>query len=250
MALIYSRTGAKLATPTNSLHSPDYGWGGPQQQVPSAPAGGDVDYFKKDGAKTIGSNRSTSTLRTGGSSSSEDYTTTQTWKPSKALPTTEAGKFSAPEFNEGRISEIAQRLMAPGVRRLRGEVRRSQNETYDNPNAKRMVMRDALAGYGQGLESVSSGAYRGALSQYNSEYSREYNESMTNFNAAENARGQNFQAMMNEWSKTGVQTTSRSGSSTGSGGAAEGSYNTPTGNLGYYGLDGKWHDGMPSGPNV
>lgn len=193
---------------------------------------------------------SRSTRRSSGGSGSGDSSSTSTtsWTPSGAAPTMAAGTFNAPKFDEKRITSLAQRFQAPAVRRLRTEVRRAQGEAYDNPNAKRMVLRDALAGYGQGLENVAAGAYKSAIGQYNTEYGHAYNAAMTNFNSQENARRGSFDAALRAWEKSGTTTTTSSTSSGSGGGAGGGSggYNTPSGGIGYYGTDGQWHEGMPS----
>jgi hypothetical protein len=123
----------------------------------------------------------------------------------------EAGTFAAPEYDEKRISALSQRFQAPGVRRLRREVRSATGGAYDNPNVKRMVLRDALAGYGQGLESVTAGAYKSALGQYGQEYGRAWDTAMTNFKAQEAAKAQTFSASLAAWQKTGT-TVQKTGS--------------------------------------
>jgi hypothetical protein len=148
------------------------------------------------------------------SSGSRSSTSTQTFVPSGPTPTMEAGTFAAPEYDEDRISALSQRFQAPGVRRLRREVRSATAGSYDNPNVKRMVLRDALAGYGQGLESVTAGAYKSALGQYGQEYGRAWDTAMTNFKAQESAKAQNFQTAMTEWQQTGT-TVRKSGSGVG-----------------------------------
>jgi hypothetical protein len=46
----------------------------------------------------------------------------------------------------------------------------TQQGYYANPNVKRMTLRDALAGYGQGLENVMGGAYKTGAAIYGQEY--------------------------------------------------------------------------------
>lgn len=155
-----------------------------------------------------------SSKKASSSSGSRSTTSTQTFVPSGPAPTYEAGKFSGPEYDEDRISALSQRFQAPGVRRLRREVRSATGGSYDNPNVKRMVLRDALAGYGQGLESVTAGAYKSALGQYGQEYGRAWDTAMTNFQAQESAKAQNFSSAMEAWQKTGT-TVRKTGSGVG-----------------------------------
>ncbi len=208
-------------------------------------------YFRKNEPEK--STSRVSSVRTGAGAVSGDYSSSQTWAPpSEAMPTMEAGRFDAPEFDDRQVSKYSQQFAAPNIRRMRDTVQAAMSAAEDNPNVAAMKGRATLAGYGQGLENVMAGAYGQALTKYNQEYSRMYNERMTNFNAAENVKRQNFQAAVNSWMKRGTATSSRTSSgaraTTTSGAPTDGGYNTPTGNLGYYGMDGKWHDGMPQSP--
>lgn len=80
------------------------------------------------------------------------------------------GDGSLNPYDYGKVEGIAQRLAAPGVRRLRDAVQRVNTQGYDNPNVKSQTLRDALSGYGQGLEDVMSGAYKSASGIYGQEY--------------------------------------------------------------------------------
>jgi hypothetical protein len=75
-----------------------------------------------------------------------------------------------PEYDMGKVESLAQRAAAPGIRRLRTTMGEVQQGYYENPNVKRMTLRDALAGYGQGLEDVMGGAMRTGASIYGQEY--------------------------------------------------------------------------------
>ncbi|MCK4787662.1 MAG: hypothetical protein KAV87_28160 [Desulfobacteraceae bacterium] len=208
-------------------------------------------YFRSP--QSSSSSSRVSSARTGAGTVSGDYSTSQAWAPpSDAMPTMEAGQFAAPEFDDRQVSKYSQQFAAPNIRRMRDTVQAAMSSAEDNPNVAALKGRATLSGYGQGLENVMAGAYGQALTKYNQEYSRMYNERMTNFNAAENVKRQNFQAAINSWMKRGTATTSRTSSgaktATASGSATNGGYNTPTGNLGYYGMDGEWHEGMPQSP--
>jgi len=75
-----------------------------------------------------------------------------------------------PEYDMSKVESLAQRAAAPGVRSLRSAVQETQQGYYANPNVKRMTLRDALAGYGQGLENVMGGAYKTGAAIYGQEY--------------------------------------------------------------------------------
>jgi len=93
-------------------------------------------------------------------------------------------EFIAPEYDEGQISKIAQQVAAPGVRNLRTAVQTATSRRYDNPNVQRMTLRDALAGYGQGLEEVMSGARQSASAEYANKYANEYKAAGMNWQVA------------------------------------------------------------------
>ena len=75
-----------------------------------------------------------------------------------------------PEYDMSKVESLAQRAAAPGVRSLRSAMQETQQGYYANPNVKRMTLRDALAGYGQGLENVMGGAYKTGAAIYGQEY--------------------------------------------------------------------------------
>lgn len=89
--------------------------------------------------------------------------------------------YTAPKYDTGRIESLAQRTAAPGIRNLRSQVQATQQGYYENPNVKAQTLRDALAGYGQGLESVMAGALATSTNMYNQEYGTKQQEEMTNY---------------------------------------------------------------------
>lgn len=94
-----------------------------------------------------------------------------------------APSYVAPEYNEMKVKRLTQEQLAPAVRGLRSALQRVASKRYDNPNVGRMTLRDALAGYGQGLQSAYAGASATARNLYNEEYSREADAAKTNFTA-------------------------------------------------------------------
>lgn len=144
--------------------------------------------------------KSTTSSRRGGGVS----TAYQTWQPSGPVPTYEAGTFEAPEYDERAIAAGQQRFAAPGLRRLRREIATTQAQTYENPNVKAMTIREALQGYGSGVEQTLAGAYRTASADYERQHRAEVEERMINFRAQEEAKQKTFQAALESWSKTGT----------------------------------------------
>jgi len=92
--------------------------------------------------------------------------------------------FEAPLYDEGEITKMAQQNAAPGVRNLRTAVQAVTSRRSDNPNVDRMTLRDALAGYGQGLEEVMSGARQTASAEYANKYAMEYKTAGMNWETA------------------------------------------------------------------
>lgn len=118
--------------------------------------------------------------------SSTGRTTTQRNIPPENVPIPQIGKlpeFKMPEWDENRISELTQQESAPDIRRLRQQVREVQGKYYDNPNVKRMTLRDAMAGYGMGLEDVMAGARRRAQSEYAAEYGPQATKAQAEYQA-------------------------------------------------------------------
>lgn len=78
--------------------------------------------------------------------------------------------YTPPARDVGRLEYLTQQAAAPGLRGLRSQVQRAMGQRYENPNLRRMTLREALAGYGRGLSEVMGGARREGLGQYEAEY--------------------------------------------------------------------------------
>jgi hypothetical protein len=92
-------------------------------------------------------------------------------------------KLDLAPYDLDRVEQITQRTAAPGIRRLRSEMQNVQQGVYDNPNVKAMTMRQALSGYGQGLESIMGGAYKEGRAAYGEERGIEDTEAKSNWEA-------------------------------------------------------------------
>ena len=136
--------------------------------------------------------------------------TTTSWTPPGPAPTMgEIPEFEAPEWDEGEISRIRQVRAAPGVRRLRGAVQQAMGGVYESPQIKRMTLRQALAGYGMGLESVMSGAGREARGEYGEEYGREYAGEQMEWQANAQRISQMYSGAMQAWAQSGTQVSTQ-----------------------------------------
>ena len=69
-----------------------------------------------------------------------------------------------PEFDEGKVKSLTQQHAAPGVRTLREAYQTAAARLPTTPQT-RLTLRDALKGYGTGLEQVMGGARRTARAE-------------------------------------------------------------------------------------
>jgi hypothetical protein len=104
--------------------------------------------------------------------------------------------YVAPEWDEERITSLAQKRSAAGLRGMRSQMQKITGGYYENPNVKRMTLRDALAGYGQGIENVMSGAEKDATSEYAREYGVKGEEAKINYGAKTTKSQMDFQAQL------------------------------------------------------
>lgn len=95
-------------------------------------------------------------------------------------------EFQLPEYEEEEVAAIAQKIAGPQVRRLRETTRAAitrRGPGYENPNIRRMTVRQALQGYGTGLEGIISGARRGAVAEYAQQYAPRVQAAQTTWQA-------------------------------------------------------------------
>lgn len=76
------------------------------------------------------------------------------------LPSTE----DRPVFDESKVQSLAQQHAAPGIRTLREAYQTAASRLPSNPKS-RLTLRDALKGYGSGLENVMGGARKTARAE-------------------------------------------------------------------------------------
>ena len=111
---------------------------------------------------------------------------TKTTSTSSRVFAGERPELTLPKRDERRVERLRQQAAGPGVRKLRTALSRALVRSYENPNVAKMITRSALAGYGEGLESVLSGASRTAESQYQSELGIDTQEAFANYQATLN----------------------------------------------------------------
>jgi hypothetical protein len=79
---------------------------------------------------------------------------------------------------------------------------------FRNENVKRLTLRDALAGYGQGVENVMSGAQDKAESAYEREYATAYDTAGRNWQSQNQSKMMEWQAKINDYMHQYGQETS------------------------------------------
>lgn len=108
-------------------------------------------------------------------------------------------EFKLPLWDEKKIESKAQRAAGPGLRELRKGMREAQGRYYENPNVRRMTLRDAMAGYGMGLEKVLGGARREAVAEYGAEYAPQVAKAQAEFGGQVNTMLAQYQNAWKEY---------------------------------------------------
>ena len=107
--------------------------------------------------------------------SSTTTATTTPVAPTGPVPIApEADEFEGPEWDKRYIARMAQQKAAPEIRKLRTAYQQAAGQSFENPNVKAMTLREALGGYGQGLQSAMAGGEERALREYSEKYGRDW----------------------------------------------------------------------------
>ena len=107
-------------------------------------------------------------------------------------------QYVAPDYDESRITDLTQTSSAGAIRGLRSAMQRVAGGSYANPNVRRMTLREALAGYGQGIQSAVSAASETARKLYNTEYETKAEEKKLNYNTAAQASQAQYQGQLQQ----------------------------------------------------
>ena len=99
------------------------------------------------------------------------------------------------------MSELAEKAMGAPLGRLKRGLDRSLLEARysTNPSVRANARRQALAGYGEGLASIRSGATSEAQSIYAPEYQAQVGKSQAEFGAATQRVRDQFQTDVNDY---------------------------------------------------
>ena len=224
-------------------YDPIAGWQAPQA-TPSAPSvwgkstGSAAPDFTKygqyPGTTTAKKYTPTAGLMSGGGTSGLRYKPpTGSTTVSRTIFPGEAPKLDLPEREEARVRALTRKAMAPRLRNLRTALNRALVRTYENPNVRRMVVREALQGYGAGVEEARYGAERTAEQQEAAERATEIQENLANYQGAMQAflaSGQKVTQVKQQYDTEGTAFGGGSRLTTGraSLGGAYGIYEKPT----------------------
>ncbi|MEJ5360132.1 MAG: hypothetical protein WHT06_15840 [Desulfobacterales bacterium] len=129
------------------------------------------------------------------------------------LPTLE---FAKPD--KRAMAALAQKAAAPGIRSLREAVQRAAIQTYENPNVRRMTLREALQGYGAGLEKVLGGAQQQARQEHMQELAVENQQRQLNWRTQVERLMDSYNKAFNEYLASATKTTQVSTGEGGEGG--------------------------------
>jgi len=129
-------------------------------------------------------------------------------KPLEAIqmpdtPEYKAEAYETPEEDPGVYKTARREAMGPGLRALREGTREaiSSAQSLDNPNARGLFIKQALAGMGKGLENVAAGASREARGVAQAKRSEQLNQYQTKYNAKSQANLVNFNNKINTIAK-------------------------------------------------
>jgi hypothetical protein len=111
-----------------------------------------------------------------------------------------------PKVDKRRIRALQQEAAAPAVRKLREGLQSSMNMSTDNPNVRRMTLREALQGYGTGLEGAMAGAGRQAQAEHQQELNLLATEAQANYKSQVEKMSAEYNNAFNAYLKSGVQT--------------------------------------------
>lgn len=129
-------------------------------------------------------------------------------RPTMAMPERPTiSAFEMPEWDESAIRKAAQRKAAPRLRSLRRQMEREAGRQYENPNVKRMTLRQAMEGYGLGLGTIMSQAEAAGRAEYGQKYGREFAGAQMTYQAQTQAMMASYQNAFNAYLTSMQQTT-------------------------------------------
>jgi hypothetical protein len=136
--------------------------------------------------------------------------------------------FEMPKVDKRAVAALTQKAAAPGIRSLREQVQAAMGQNYENPNVRRMTLREALQGYGAGLEKVMGGAGSQARQEHQQELNLLAQERQMNYQTQVQASMDAYNKAWSEYLASAEKTTTTTEGDAASGGEW---YRTPFGSL-------------------
>jgi len=175
-------------------------------QIPSMDFGGYPIFGEEPAAQTTSKAKSEwvplQPRTPTGQTSTTEYQYTGPWPEAPTI-----SPFTAPEWSEKEISQLTQKRAAPGLRRLRRTAEKAYTQYYENPNVKRMTIREALKGLGMGMGGVMEAAGREAAGEYEAKYGREFTAAATTYQAQVQKEMAEYQALISKYMASKKATT-------------------------------------------
>lgn len=121
--------------------------------------------------------------------------------PDESAPTLDLPDFSAPEWDEDKISELSRKAAGPYVSGLRRGLNRTLvaiRSSEKNPAARAQMYRQALEGFGgeSGLGGVLARARRQGRAEYGQQYAYDFQEAVRKTEQLNQEKLANFNAAM------------------------------------------------------
>lgn len=115
-------------------------------------------------------------------------------------------KLELPKFDKRAVRALTQKLAAPSLRKLGEGLQSALTVQSDNPNVRRMTLREALQGYGTGLEQTMSGAGTQARQEHQQELAQEGQEAQMNWQAQTQALMQQYNNAFQKYMASATRT--------------------------------------------
>jgi|GEM_PF-3960616 len=197
--------------------------GGGSVKYPVLESGGYVTRFgpgDNDWTLTPNSRSSSGGSRVGGGGGGggSRQTITRTIFNGKAPELPDLPTLTMPKPDKRKIRALTQEISAPAVRKLREGLQGAMNVNSDNPNVRRMTLREALQGYGTGLESAMAGAGSQARQEHQQELNLLAQEAQKNWQA----KTESMMTAYNNAYKTYLESATKESTTNESGGAGGG----------------------------
>lgn len=146
----------------------------------------------------LSSNRVTSEPSTTTTTTEPTTTRTTPILPEEGMPTLEGlpSGLEIDPWDEQEIARLTQKYSAPGVMKLGAAVNLAATRTYSSLIEKDLTLREAISGYGMGLESIIAGASQTAMSQYQARRDEEYRKAALEYETEKEGAMAQYQASL------------------------------------------------------